>query len=275
MSRKSFSLFTLLLVFALTFAGCVQPAPIAPGDAPAAAAPAAESASGDSAAAPDTVAPGGVWTRVSSTDASNLNPITQADAASADISGMLSPGLIGVDPVSGQFVPAGSMSESWEVSADGLTWTFHLRDGVLWSDGDPIDAADFKYTYDAIASDLVETPRKANVESIESIEVVDPLTVVVTFKQVKCDGLTDVGLGWLPSHLFAADFSDIMQNEFNEAPSVSAGPFVFQSWTRDDNTILVRNDQYWEGAPPMDGMIFKVVPDPGARLAQLQSGEVD
>jgi peptide/nickel transport system substrate-binding protein len=56
---------------------------------------------------------------------------------------------------------------------------------------------------------------------------------------------------------------------------VSAGPFLFQSWTRDDNLILVRNESYWEGAPHMDGIIVRVVPDAGARLAQLQSGEID
>ena len=74
---------------------------------------------------------------------------------------MLFPGLIGQDPVTGEIVPDGSMSESWTVSEDGLTWTFKLRDGLItWSDGDPVDVADFKFTYDAVASDLVETVRK-------------------------------------------------------------------------------------------------------------------
>jgi peptide/nickel transport system substrate-binding protein len=66
-----------------------------------------------------------------------------------------------------------------------------------------------------------------------------------------------------------------MTNPENEAPTVSAGPFLFQSWARDDNVVLVRNEQYVDGAPYMDGMIYRVVPDAGSRLAQLQSGEVD
>jgi peptide/nickel transport system substrate-binding protein len=167
------------------------------------------------------------------------------------------------------------MAESWTTSEDGLTWTFKLRDGITWSDGDPVDSADFKYTYDAVNSDLVESPRKYVWESIESVEAPDPLTVVVKFAQVKCDALGDVGLGWLPSHLYAADFSDIMTGAEIEAPRVSAGPFLFQSWTRDDNFIVVRNENYWEGAPHMDGSIVRVVPDAGARIAQLQSGEID
>ena len=117
------------------------------------------------------------------------------------------------------------MAERWETSPDGLTWTFHLRKGVTWSDGDPVDANDFKFTYDAIADKKIDTPRaKSNIDGIDSIKVVDPLTIAVTFKEVKCDGLLKLGLPWLPSHLYKADFSDIMQSPLNEAPKVSAGP---------------------------------------------------
>lgn len=275
MYRKSFTrLITLAVLSALLLTACAQPMPIAP--APEAAAPSGEqAAAGESAAAPGEIVPGGVWTRILGADASNLNPILYDDSSSSEVLSVIYPSLIGQDPVTGALVPDGSISESWSTSEDGLTWTFKLRDGITWSDGDPVDSADFKFSYDAIASDVVESPREYVWDQIESIETPDPLTVVVTFKTVKCDALTDVGLGLLPSHLYAADFSDVTNSPDNEAPRVSAGPFNFQSWTRDDNVIVVRNDSYWEGAPHMDGMIYKVVPDAGARLAQLQSGEVD
>lgn len=271
---KSISWLSLLLVFTVVLAGCAQPVPIAPGEAPVATTVAGEGST-EQGAIPTEVQAGGVWTRVSIADAELLNPILSSETGSSAVNAMLFPGLIGADPFTGEIVPDGSMSESWDVSDDGLIWTFHLRDGVTWSDGDPVDAADFKYTYDAIASDLVETPRKSNLEGIESIETPDPLTIVVTFSEVRCDGLNNLGLGWLPSHLYAADFSDIMENAYNEAPPVSAGPFVFNTWTRDDNLTVTRNDQYWQGAPNMEGMIYKVVPDPGAQLAQMQAGEID
>lgn len=274
MRRSWFRFAMLATLLAALIAGCAQPVPMAPPADTGASAP-GETASTGAAGAGGEPVRGGVWTRSTSADASILNPILSSDSASSAIHSMLVPGLIGQDPFTGAFVPEGSMSERWEVSDDGLVWTFYLRDGVTWSDGDPVDAADFKFTYDAIASDLVETPRKSSVELIESIEVIDPLTLQVTFSQVKCDGLGDLGLGWLPSHLFAPDFSDVMTNDYNQAPSVSAGPFVFQSWTRDDNTILTRNETYWDGAPYMDGMIYRVVPDSGTRLAQLLSGEID
>ena len=281
MYQKSLSFLSILMVMAMVLAGCVQPEPIMPAEEGAmetSSEDAMDTMSGDlgvgKVALPDNVAEGGVWTRVSSADATILNPILSSDSASSGIHNFLFPTLLGQDPFSGATVPT-QMAESWDTSDDGLVWTFNLRDGVVWSDGEAVDADDFKFTYDAIASELVETPRKSNVELIENIEVIDPLTIEVTFSEVKCDGLTDLGLGWLPSHLYAEDFSDIMENELNEAPTVGAGPLTFQSWARDDNTILVRNESYWEGTPFMDGLITRMVPDPGARLAQLQSGEVD
>ncbi len=274
MHKKTGSIISLLAIFVMLLAGCTQPIPMMP-SAEAPAADTADGAAADSAAATAAEAqPGGVWTRAITSDASILNPILSSDSTSSSVTAMLVPALIGQDPFTGALVPDGSISEGWTVSEDGLVWTFTLRDDVFWSDGEAVDAEDFKFTYEAIASAAVESPRKPNVEKIASIETPDARTVIVTFTEVKCDGLGDLGLGLLPSHLYADDFSDIMENEMNEAPAVSAGPFVFQSWTRDDNIIVTRNDNYYLGAPYMDGMIYKIIPDPGAQLAALQSGEI-
>jgi peptide/nickel transport system substrate-binding protein len=83
----------------------------------------------------------------------------------------------------------------------------------------------------------------------------------VKYNTLRCDALQDIGLAFLPSHIFSADFSDIMTSPENEAPTVGSGPLKFQSWARDDNLILVRNENYYLGAPYMDGMIFRVVPE--------------
>lgn len=275
MQKKQFHLISLVAIFVMLLAACTQPMPIAPSDAPAADGGSEMAPEGGEEAMAGEAQPGGVWTRSTNSDASILNPILSSDSVSSNVNTMIFPTLIGQDPFTGELVPNGSISEGWTVSEDGLTWTFTLRDDVFWSDGEQVDATDFKFTYDAIASDAVESPRKPNVEKIASIETPDPQTVVVTFTEVKCDGLSDLGLGLMPSHLYADDFSDIMDNPMNEAPAASAGPMVFQSWTRDDNIIVTRNDEYFLGAPYMDGMIYKIIPDPGAELAALQSQEID
>jgi len=276
MTNRKMLLLAALLVGALILAGCPQPTPVVQTVRETVIVTQTEEVEVEVVVTPTPVPPvqGGVWVEGSSADASILNPILAADAASFDILGWFFPGLLGQDPFSGAIVPT-EMAESWDVSEDGLVWTFHLQDGVMWSDGEQVTADDFKFTYDAIASDLVETPRKANLDNIESIEVLDPLTIRVTYGEVKCDALNNLSLGWLPSHLYAEDFSDVMDTPLNEAPAVSAGPFVFNEWTRDDNATVLRNDTYWKGAPNMDGWIYKIVPDPGARLAQLQTGELD
>ena len=188
---------------------------------------------------------------------------------------MLFPVLVGQDPFTGQYVPNGAIAERWDVSPDGLTYTFHLRSDVTWSDGDPVDAADFKFTYDALNSERVDSPYKRTVQNIAGIEVLDALTVRVSFKQLRCNGLADLRLGWLPSHLYEADYSDIMDSPLNTAPQVSAGPFLFQNWTPGESLVLRRNERYWQGAPLMERMVFRFEADPAARLAQLLGGAID
>ena len=219
------------------------------------------------------VEPVGVFTEASSTDAAILNPILWADDASAQ-AGAFFPSLLGINPFTGE-LEAREVAESWTVSDDGLTYIFSLRPGISWSDGHPVDAHDFKFTYDALASDLVTTPRKSAVDNVAEIEVMDDRTLRVKFSEVRCDGLLNLGLGWLPSHLYAPDFTDVMTSPHNFAPPVSAGPFVFKEWVRGDYLVEIRNENYWKGAPLQEGQIVRVIPDAGSRLAALAAGEVD
>jgi peptide/nickel transport system substrate-binding protein len=183
--------------------------------------------------------------------------------------------LVGRNPFTGQWGPDNAMAQSWEVSADGLTYTFVLRPGVTWSDGDPVDASDFKFTYDAILSEQVESPYRAALANIESIDVLDPLRVAVRLRQPQCDGLASLRIGWLPSHLYEPDFTDIMENPDNTNPRVSAGPFVFQSWAPGENVVMRRNQRYWQGEPRADRLVFHIQGDPTERFARLLDGGLD
>lgn len=280
MVSKRYILLSLMLIASLVLSACAAQQQLATDALTEGAGESAmESDAGDMASEGEMddmadVRQGGVFVRAASDDPTILNPILSSGTNSSMVHNQINPTLIGQDAFTGEIVPT-ELAESWDVSDDGLVWTFSLRDDVFWSDGEQVDAEDFKFTYDAIADEQVETPRKSVIELIESIETPDAQTVVVTFTEVKCDGLTDLGLGLLPSHLYAADFSDIMTSPENEAPSVSAGPLVFNEWSRDEAVTMLRNDTYFKGAPHMDGMIFKEIPDAGARLAQIQTGEVD
>ena len=156
-----------------------------------------------------------------------------------------------------------------------LTYTFTLRDDVVWTDGIPVTANDIKFTYDAINSDLVDTPRKSNIGLVEEFRVVDDYTLEINFHTLDCTALQNLTLGILPAHMYAEDFSDIMENPLNEEPTVTNGPFKFQEWVQDDHVTLVRNDTYYLGAPNLEGWIYRVFADPSAELAAFLAGEID
>ncbi|MBV7338305.1 hypothetical protein KFU94_60785 [Chloroflexi bacterium TSY] len=274
MYKRSITFLTVALIMAMVVSACLaQPEPMIVDSASDDTGSSSESMDNMVALSRDEAAPGGVWTEASIADASILNPILYSDSASFDIISQIFPTLLGIDPETGAFAPT-EMAASWESSEDGLTWTFYLRDDVTWSDGEPVDADDFKFTYDAVSHESVETPRKSNVESIENINIIDEHTIEVTFSEVRCTALNDVNLGWLPSHLYADDFSDIMDSPLNEDPTTTGDRFGFQSWARDDNVVMVRNEGFFKGAPLMDGYIYKIVPDQDAQLAQLQTQEI-
>lgn len=222
---------------------------------------------------PAPIPQGGTMIESTFADATILNPILYNDSASFDILSKMYEALLGTDEFTGEIIPA--FAESWSVSDDGLVYTFNLRQDVYWSDGTQMTANDFKFTYDAIGSDLVETPRKSNIELVDSIDVVDDFTVAVTFSEIDCTALNNLGLGILPSHMYAEDFSDVMENAENKAPTVVSGPFAFKEWIADDHATLVRNDAYYKGAPNLDGWIYRVFADTSAELAALLAGEID
>jgi peptide/nickel transport system substrate-binding protein len=272
MDHKRFALLVVLLIASLVLAACPQPAPIAPGEEPVTG---AEVTGEETAEQPvEGGQPGGIFVEGTSDDPSILNPVISSGTNSSDVENKIYPFLIGQDPFTGELIPS-ELAESWEVSDDGLVWTFNLRDDVFWSDGDQVDANDVKFTFDAIASDLVESPRKYITDAFASVEAPDAQTLVITYNELRCDALANLGLNILPSHKYAGDFSDIMTSPENEAPTVSAGPLIFNDWIRDERVSTLGNPDYFKGATNMEGWIYKEVPDAGARLAQLQTGEVN
>jgi peptide/nickel transport system substrate-binding protein len=208
-------------------------------------------------------------------DPDSLNPILATNGAAALVNRFIFPTLLSPNPYTGQWSTDNAMAASYQVSPDGLAYTFDLRPNVTWSDGDPVDAADFKFTYDAILSDQVESPYRSLLGNLAGIDVLSPLRVQVRLRQALCDGLSMLRLGWLPSHLYAADFTDIMENRYNANPAVSAGPFVVQSWAPNENVVMRRNQRYWQGVPAAERLVFHIDSDATERFARLLEGSLD
>jgi peptide/nickel transport system substrate-binding protein len=222
---------------------------------------------------PEPIPSGGFIVESSIADAQILNPILSSDSPSSDVHTKLFLGLLTLDEFTGEII--GEIAESWTTSEDGLTYTFKLRGDIFWTDGTPVTAKDIKFTYDAIASELVDTPRKSNIELVEEFRVVDDYTLEIEFHTLDCTALQNLTLGILPSHMYAEDFSDIMESPLNQEPTVTNGPFKFQEWIKDDHVTLVQNDDFYLGASNLDGWIMRIVADSSAGLAAFLAGEVD
>ncbi len=203
-----------------------------------------------------------------------LNPVYASDAAAQSIINKLYPRLLGQDPHSG-FIVASELAEHWEISPDGRTYTFILREGVRWSDGAPVVANDFKFTYDALASPLVQSPYRDRTVGMIKVDAPDPRTVVVTLAGPNCAVLHSLRQPLLPSHHFAPDFSDLATNALNQAPTVSAGPFIFVEHVPGEHITLARNPDYWQGAPQIATWQIRIIADPNARRGALADGMID
>lgn len=167
------------------------------------------------------------------------------------------------------------LAESWEASPELDQYTFTLKSGVTWHDGQPLTADDVKFTFDAVLNPEVNASFRGPVSSIESVEVVDPQTVVFNLKYPFAP--LPVMLGYnqaiVPRHLLEGQ--DLNQPaEFLRAP-VGSGPFMFKTFSQGAYLEVAANEAYFEGRPNLDGIIFQVITDGNARVAQVRSGDID
>ena len=166
------------------------------------------------------------------------------------------------------------VAESWEVSADRRTVTFHLRDGVRWHDGTPVTAEDVVFSVQAACEPATENKTYAGLmRAIESITAPDPHTVRVRYSAMSPDFLEAWRLPLLPRHLAGAD-ADLLTGEFAKHP-VGCGPFRFVSYRQGQEIVLAANLDYWDGRPRIDRLVLKIFPDQRTAYQALMLGELD
>ncbi|MFQ3646313.1 MAG: ABC transporter substrate-binding protein [Anaerolinea sp.] len=212
-------------------------------------------------------------------DVANLNPILLSDTASARVAGFIYPGLIGVDVTTATFTendPA-ALVTNWEISEDGLVYTFTLRDDWVWSDGTPITSADILYSWNAIINPEVQSRYAYLTEYIEKVEAPTPNTYVVTFKENTCQNLPFASLPIVPSHVLPADLSELRTSSFNLNPTVTGGVFTFAELRPGEQVTLLANQSYG-GAPNgvlPTGFIYRNVADQNVLVEQFLAGETN
>ena len=173
-----------------------------------------------------------------------------------------------------QIVP--SLAESWEASENGLTWTFTLRDGVTFHNGDPLTASDVAFSINRIKDPEIASPRSGDFAVVESVEAPDDLTVVMTLSEPFSPLLSKLAqsLNVIVSEAVATE------NDLNETV-IGTGPFEFVEYLPQTRLVLEKNENFWgtdaEGnaLPYLDGITFQFYPEPAARTTAVQTGNVD
>jgi peptide/nickel transport system substrate-binding protein len=169
--------------------------------------------------------------------------------------------------------PYPGLAEDWEVSGNGLTWTFHIREGVEWSDGEPLTAHDVAYTYNRTLRDRIGN-WISYLKLIDHIEVVDDHTVEITTKAPTTSLLTAY-VYILPEHVFR-DVSKQELKTFENFPDpVTSGPFRVVEWEKGQFFRMEANPNYWAGAPKVDEVVYRFFNNEDALAQALRAGEVD
>ena len=197
-------------------------------------------------------------------DAETYNPIQYNNSTANRVAELIYDGLISLDV---EQVAQPGLAETWDISEDGLTWTFHLRSGVKFSDGSDFTSADVKYTYESMLDTANNAPYRSRYTSISSIECPDDTTVIFHLTTPNVALMVYLDLPIIPEG--AMDVAG-----FGTAP-VGTGPYYVESYQLNNVTVLKANESYWAGTPATPTINVYVINDNSVRLAAVESGDVD
>ncbi|MFN2527802.1 MAG: peptide ABC transporter substrate-binding protein [Candidatus Baltobacteraceae bacterium] len=211
----------------------------------------------------------------------NLNPMFAHSAETDEQDQLIFAPLMRYDD-KGDFYPELATEvpsyENGGISKDGKTITVHMRKGVKWADGAPLDARDWLFTYHAVTNSANNTKSRFGWDNIASVSLPDNYTIVISLKTPNADFLGNLASGGsayppLPEHILGK-LADINRAAFNSAP-LSSGPWILQKWNHGSSLEYIPNPNYWRGPPKLKHLTVKILPNADTELAQLQTHEID
>lgn len=179
--------------------------------------------------------------------------------------------------------PVPGFAESWEQSADGLTWTFHLREGMLWSDGEPATAEDARWTFQFVLDGIASEdgfvglgyldPYVANA-GVTSVEAPDDTTLVITTDRPN-DQILRTYVPILPKHIWEDVTLDTVADFQNATPVVGSGPYQAVEWQTGQFVRFEKNANYWKDAGGADEVIIQIFSGADTMVQALRTGQLD
>jgi peptide/nickel transport system substrate-binding protein len=217
------------------------------------------------------------------TDLKNLNPLLNSNTTDVFVDRLMFMPLLTADdkgnplPMLAAQVPT---LTNGGIAANGLTVTYHLRKDVKWTDGVPVTSRDVRWSWQAIMNPNNDVVSRHGYDYISRIDTPDPYTVVVhlnrRFSPFVATFFAESDQPYMiaPAHALAG-YPNINQVAFNNAPTVSDGPFKFVEWARGDHITLERNDGFFLGRPGLNRVIVRIVPDESTSVNLLRTHAID
>jgi peptide/nickel transport system substrate-binding protein len=225
---------------------------------------------GKAAAVDLTPAYGDVLVLSSIGDASTLIPMLASDASSHEVAGFLFNGLVKYDK---DYNIVGDLARSWDIENDGKLLRFHLRNDVLWHDGQKFTARDVMFTYKLIIDPKTPTAYAEKYKLVKKARIIDEYTFEVEYDKPLAPALISWGaLQILPEHILKDQ--DITKTPFARAP-VGTGPFTFVSWQTGQKVTVKANEKYFDGMPYLTGINYRIIPDQNTEFLELKAGSID
>lgn len=193
-----------------------------------------------------------------------LDPRYATDANSSRIGSLIYSSLLRLDL---NFRWIGDLAESWEMP-DPQTFVFHIRQGVTFHDGQPLTAADVKYTYDSILDPHNLSPKRGPLKVVHSVDRLGPYTVRFRLTAPHAPFLEHCTIGIVPAGTATSS------NKKGTLPPPGSGPFVLAGIDSGEKLLLRANSSYWEGKPPLAGVVFNIVPDAIVRVLEFRKGTI-
>ena len=245
-----------------TTAAPPEPPPEAPTDTTAA--PAPEAPSGPQA--------GGSLTMARFFETLSLDPMGVADNGSIFVRVQIFNTLVEADPDTLPDVGPG-LADEWSSSADGLTWTFHIRDNAMFSNGDPVTAEDVQFSLMRLADPTINVNIPSLGTGIESVDIVDDRTVQVNLDRPVGAFLENISV--FPASVISKAAVEAEGDDHWTDP-LGTGPFKLKEWVPGSHITVERNEFYWEeGKPYLDEIRFDFIADDNARILRIQGGDAD
>ncbi len=211
---------------------------------------------------------GGRFRRQLDGDPASLDPAQAPTVRAISVKMNLFDSLLRTNPKTLQLEPG--LADAWTISEDHRTITFRLRRGVRFHNGREVVAGDVKYTLERLLAPETASPFARAFDRIAEIKILDRYRLSVT------NSVVNATFPLAFTSLFIVPREDVTRlgRAFGQHP-VGSGPFIFESWSRDDVIVLRANAEYWEGRPYLSTLTFRIIPDPATAQAEFDTGRLE